>query len=170
MIYFLQIMMGLFIVVFQTTSPGQAVPLLSSYDMMVVFVLGLGLFRPLKEGVIIAVICGLAMDVYSGAPPWYYFVTYCWVYVAARWLPSFLHADNIIFMALFCGGGVLFQESFLHLCVFLLKSRPDVLIESLKQSGAAALSGAVTGPLIIWVHNTIVKRETKRQDRRERFV
>ena len=170
MIYFLQLMMGLFIVVFQTTSPGRAIPFFSSYDMMLVFVLGVGLFRPLKEGVIIAVICGLAMDVYSGAPPWYYFVTYCWVYVAARWLPSFLHADNIIFLALFCGGGVFFQEAFLHVCVFFLKSQTAVLMESLRQSGAAALSGAVTGPLIILVHNTVVEREIKRQDRRERFV
>ena len=170
MIYVLQIVMGFFLVVFRTTSPGHAIPLFASYDLMVVFVLGAGLFRPLKEGIFVALVCGMAMDVYSGAPPWYYFVTYCWIFVAARWLPSFLHADNIIFLALFCGGGVFFQEAFLHLCVYFLKPQSFVLMESLKQSGLAALSAAMTGPLLIMVQNSILRWEIKRQDRRERFV
>ncbi|MBI9077569.1 MAG: hypothetical protein JEZ02_19345 [Desulfatibacillum sp.] len=170
MTYAIQIVLGLLLVVFRTTFPGHAIPLFSAYDLMVPFVLGVGLFRPMKEGIIIVIFCGLAMDVYSGAPPWYYFVTYFWLFVVSRWLPSFLHADNIFFLAAFCGGGALFQEIFMHLCVFFLKSQTFAFLEILKQSGLAAFCGAITGPLLIMVQNSILDWEIKRQDRRERFV
>ncbi len=168
--YVLQIALGLFLVLFQTTAPGQAVPVLSAYDLLVPFVLYAGLFRPLREGFIVVFVCGLFMDVYSGAPPWILLTSYCWMFMISRWLPLFLHADNLLFLIALCAGSVLFQEIILQVVLYFMGVKVEIPGSFLGMVLKATICGGLSGPLIIAIQFSMLEKERKKRARREHFV
>ena len=60
------------------------------YDLVLLFVFYLSLFRPIRESLPIVLILGFIMDNLSGAPFGVYFTTYFWIYFGIRWVTCFL--------------------------------------------------------------------------------
>jgi rod shape-determining protein MreD len=131
---------GLFLVTVQAARWPFAASFPGGYDLMVCLVLFLAFFRPLKEGAIFCPLIGLVMDCLSGGPFGLHLTAYPWIFVAVRWLPRYLEAGNIFFLAASCAACVFLQNAFfLSVAVFSGEGAIHAM------GGAAILAGATAG-------------------------
>ncbi len=72
--------------------------LLSSYDMLIPFIVYFTLFRPATEGLTIIIIAGFAMDMLSGAPAGIYLFIYTWIILLFKRAKLYFHLrDPVLF-------------------------------------------------------------------------
>jgi cell shape-determining protein MreD len=76
------------------------------YDLLTPMVIHISVYRPLREGVPLILLLGMAMDSLSGGPPGLYISLYVWLYLAMRYLKQFLHVGNLILLSLVAITGV----------------------------------------------------------------
>ena len=88
------------------------------YDLLVPFVLYIGIFRPAREGIFV-ILSGYVMDCLSGAPVGLYGTVYLWLFAGARWLRQFFHFNNKFVLPLFVTTGVLL-ENFIFIGAFII--------------------------------------------------
>ena len=90
----------LFLILLQTTIL-PFIPLLQSiYDLLIPFVIYLGLYRPIREGLIFVFILGFLMDNLSGSPIGLYLATYCWLFIGVKWITTLFQVRNRILISL----------------------------------------------------------------------
>ncbi len=86
MIYFIYIAVCLGMIILQT-SVMPYVPLFHRfYDLVALFIIYLGLYRPVRESVLLIVFVSVVMDTLSGGPFGLYLTTYGWIYVGVVWM------------------------------------------------------------------------------------
>ncbi len=147
----------LMVLVKTTLVPGQVI-FETFYDLLIPFIVYLGLNRPGREGIPLALFFGFIMDSLSGGTPGLYVSIYFWIIVAMRALSRYLHAGNWIFTSLAIGLAVAFE--LLALLFYLAAANPDVGIPSdalrivLIQIGWAML----TGPLLMYFISAVQRR------------
>ncbi|MCP4107510.1 MAG: hypothetical protein GY749_18535 [Desulfobacteraceae bacterium] len=96
-----------------------SVPLLDKfYDLLIPFVLYIGIFRPAHEGIVV-IISGYVMDCLSGGPVGLYGTTYLWLFAGSKWLRQFFHFNNKFVLPLFVTTGVLL-ENFIFIGAFVI--------------------------------------------------
>jgi rod shape-determining protein MreD len=121
MIYCFYVAACLCLVVLQTTILSN-LPLLNKiYDLLIPFVIYLGLFRPIREGLIFALFLGFIMDNLSGSPFGLYLTTYCWLFIGVKWTTTIVHVTNRLLLSLVVAAGVLL-ENFIFLAAFAILS------------------------------------------------
>ena len=161
MTYLLYIIVGLFIVVFQTTLPMHFRIFESLYDLFLLSVVYLGFYRPIREGLPFVLLFGFVMDGMSGGPFGLYMSCYFWLYVGMLLLTRFMRVSNNLILPLVVVVCVLIQNIvFLGtMAVFV----PDVKAPTLSYQRVIIqlVWAVVTGPIIILVfrawHQTIEK-------------
>lgn len=168
--YIIHAAIGLFLLILQTTGPGRFLPLLSGYDLLIPLILFLGLFRPAMEGIIVATVCGVVMDIYSGGPPGLFVSVYLWLFVSSRWVPRYIHVRNFFFLIVICAVGAGFEAAFLWMGAVLGPGRAPEYAFTLGIMLKSVLSAAITGPVIILFCDRILDMAQKWRARRERFV
>jgi cell shape-determining protein MreD len=107
---FIYILICLVCIVIQTTLFPLVAWLDGFYDLLIPFVVYLGLFRPLKEGLPVVFCLGIAMDTLSGGAFGIYSTTYLWLYGVIAWMIGFLHFKNTLLLPFVVVVGVLLEN------------------------------------------------------------
>ena len=126
------------------------IPLLDrSYDLLVPFIIYLGLFRPVPEGLITLVLLGVLMDGLSGGAFGLYLSAYLWIYLGSIWTVRYLHLVNSILLPFVVAGGVLFENLVFMAGAALGKSPIDINASILLNVMVQLLLAVLTGPFAL---------------------
>jgi len=111
MSYIFNISACLFLIVLQTVL-FPVLPLLDRfYDLMIPFVVYLGLFRPVRESLPFVLLLGFIMDNLSGSPVGLYLTTYFWLFVGVIGITKLLQVrDRLLVIMLIVAAGVLVEN------------------------------------------------------------
>ena len=111
MSYFFNISVCLFLVILQTTVMPY-LPLMDSfYDLLIPFVVFLGLSRPVRESLPFVFFMGFIMDNLSGSPFGLYLTAYFWLFIGVKGITKLLQVKNRLFIiTLIVAAGVLFEN------------------------------------------------------------
>ena len=116
------------------------------YDILLPVVLYLGLFRPVTEGLPLVLFCGFCMDSLTGGPFGIYISMYFWLFIAAKGLIQFFHAQSILIKPFIVFIGVI-VENLMFLTLLTIFDGGNVLPESFVQSAISqSVWAAITGP------------------------
>lgn len=170
MIYLLHSFSCTVLLLVQTTAPGQAVPLLSQYDLLTPYVVFLGLFRPLREGLVVVIFSSAFADFFFGGPPGLIFAVHLWLFAASRWIPRYVHVANPFFLMAICIAAVLIETLFVWMAAALGPDGSPVPDLTLARIATGALCAGFTGPMIIFIQNAVLEWEAKRRANGERLV
>ena len=121
MTYLLHVVIGLMLIVFQTTIRPQIIILNGLYDVLIAYVIYIGLFRPLKEALFMIVVFGFAMDSLSGGLFGLFLTTYFWIVLISYQITRFLHPDNRVLRFLSVGFGVMIQNGVYIAMIMILE-------------------------------------------------
>lgn len=136
------------LILFQTTLLAVAGPL-HLYDLVVPFVVYLGVYRPPKEALPVMLLAGLTMDGISGGVFGVHLSVYLWLYVGVRWAIQFLHLGNTILMPLVVTLGVAFASVVAAFSAVVLAAAAWPVEAVLPVVSGQVLWGALTGPLLM---------------------
>ena len=142
------LILSLLLILFQTTLllvGGSA----CLYDLLVPFVVYLGLHRNPREALPVLMLAGLAMDGISGGVFGVHSSAYLWMYIGVRWAIQFLHVGNAILLPLLVTLGVAFKSVLVAFSAVVLASAPWPVESAFPVVSVQILWGAVTGPLLM---------------------
>ena len=121
----------------------------SFYDILIPFIIYLGLFRSLRESLPVVLLCGFFIDGLSGGSFGLYSTTYIWLYICCKCVIRFFHAENrfILFVAVVLG--VILQNAMFFGIFFILEpdGRQDIYIINFFQS--QVICAFITGPFFL---------------------
>ena len=144
------LVLSLLLILFQTTLlPAGGSAFL--YDLLVPFVVYLGLHRNPRQALPLLILAGLAMDGLSGGVFGVHLSAYLWMYVGVRWAIQFLHVGNTILLPLLVTLGVAFKSMLVAFSAVVLASAPWPVESAFPVVSVQILWGAVTGPLLMIV-------------------
>lgn len=98
------------LVIFHTTIIPHISLLTNFYDILIPFIIYLGLFRPVRESIVFILVLGFLMDNLSGGPFGLYLTTYLWLFIVVKVVVKYLHARNNILLVLIVAAGVLMEN------------------------------------------------------------
>ena len=119
------------------------------YDLLVPFVIYLGLRRNPREALPVLILAGLAMDSLSGGVFGIHLSAYLWLYIGVRWAIQFLHVGNVILLPLLVTLGVAFKSVLVAFSAVVLAAAPWPVESAFPVVSVQILWGAVTGPLLM---------------------
>jgi len=158
---FIYILICLGCIVIQTTLFPLVDWLSGFYDLLIPFVVYLGLFRPLKEGLTVVFCLGIAMDTLSGGAFGIYSTTYLWLYGVIAWMIGFLHFKNTLLLPFIVFVGVLL-ENLVFLVAVKLGNPDATLPPGLGRTVMVQLLWALfTGPILLLLIREIHSSWTK---------
>lgn len=120
----------------------------SCYDLILVFILYLGFYRPLMEGLSLVILLGCLMDCFSGGPFGIYMTTYLWLYAFLRGTVQYLHVNSRIVIPVAMLSGVVLENLIVLLTVFMGQSGLTPSYVPLKIFGYQLMWALLTGPAI----------------------
>jgi len=111
MSYCFNIGICLVLVILQTTVMPYLSVLDRFYDLLIPFLVYLGLFRPVHEGLLFVCFLGFIMDNLSGGPFGLYLTSYFWLLIGAKGITQMLQVGKHMFIITFIvAAGVLAQN------------------------------------------------------------
>jgi len=142
----LYIFVSLLLVVLQTAVIPHMHLLKSIPDAPLLLVIYVGLRRPLRESISVALIFGLIMDGLSASPIGLYATAYFWICGILAWLMTFFHVRSAVLLPVIYGAAALFESS-VFLAFALLSADGFGLSDALNKSLLMPVMGfAVVGP------------------------
>ena len=159
MSYFFNISVCLFLVILQTTVMPN-LPLLDSfYDLLIPFVVFLGLSRPIRESLPFIFFLGFIMDNLSGSPFGLYLTAYFWLFIGVKGITRLLQVGNRLFIiALIVAAGVLL-ENLIFLGTLTILGPDQQLAGNAAQTVTIQVLWAIwTGPIVFMVLGDLQKR------------
>ena len=110
MTYCFYICACLCLIIFQTTIIPHISLFNNFYDLLIPFIIYLGLFRPTRESIFFILVPGFLMDNLSGGPFGLYVTTYLWLFIVVKLLIKYLYARNNILLLFIVAAGVLMEN------------------------------------------------------------
>ena len=110
----LYISVSLLLVVLQTAVIPHIHLLKNISDIPLLLVIYVGLRRPLRESLSVALIFGLVMDGLSASPVGLYAIAYFWICCILAWLMTFFHIRSTLLLPIIYGAAALLED-----CIFL---------------------------------------------------
>lgn len=80
------------------------------FDLLIVVVIFLGLYRNLRESIPVILFAGFIMDNLYNGPFGLYLTVYFWLYACIRWSSVYFNVRSILFLAFIVPAGVLFEN------------------------------------------------------------
>ena len=148
MIFAYHLILSLLLILVQTTVlwiTGSA----GLYDLLVPFVVYLGIQATPRQALPILMLAGLAMDGLSGGVFGVHLSAYLWMYVGVRWAIQFLHVGNAILLPLLVTLGVAFKSVVVAFSAVVLTSAPWPVESVVPVVSTQILWGALTGPFLM---------------------
>jgi len=150
-IYLIYLCVCIFFIVLKTAFLANFTVFSNFYDILLPVVLYLGLFRPVTEGLPLVLFCGFCMDSLTGSPFGIYISVYFWVFIAAKGLIQFLHAQSILIKPFIVFIGVVI-ENLMFLALLTIFDGGNALPESFVRSAITqSLWAAFTGPFFFLI-------------------
>ena len=111
MSYCFNIAICLILVILQTTVMPNSTMLNRFYDLLIPFIVYLGLSRPVREGLLFVCFLGFIMDNLSGSPFGLYLTSYFWLYIGVKGITQLLQVGKRVFViTLIVAAGVLIEN------------------------------------------------------------
>ena len=149
MTYFLYLWVCFFLITLQTTILPSLPDFATFYDLLTLFVLYLGLYRPFKESLPVIFLLGFTMDNLSGAPFGLYVTVYFWLFVGVWWVTKFLRLRNVVLLPALVATAVLI-ENIIFLIALTFKSGWPLFYSDILKTGLFQIIWAVaTGPIFL---------------------
>lgn len=108
--YFFYAFTCLVLILIQTTAIHYFSVLSGFYDLFILIVIYLGLYRNLRESISVILFLGIIMDNLYNGPFGLYMTVYLWLYAAIRWSSVYFHVRNKLFLVFAVASGVLFEN------------------------------------------------------------
>ncbi|CAB1063991.1 hypothetical protein D1BOALGB6SA_8780 [Olavius sp. associated proteobacterium Delta 1] len=159
MSYFFNISVGLFLMILQTTVMPY-LPLLDSfYDLLIPFIVFLGLSRPVRESLPFVFFLGFIMDNLSGSPFGLYLTAYFWLFIGVKGITKLLQVGNRLFiMTLIVAAGVLIENLIFLGTLTILGPDPQLAGNAAKIVTIQVLWVIWTGPIFLVVLRNLQDR------------
>lgn len=125
------------------------------YDLELIFVFYLSLYRPLRESIPLVLILGFVMDNFSGAPFGLYLTTYFWLFFGVRWVTYFLRVRNIVLLPLLIASGILLKNAIFISTIAMDVNWMEFHLDILKTVGYQVLWAILTGPVLLMVFGRV---------------
>jgi cell shape-determining protein MreD len=110
MTHCLNICIGLFLIIIQTTVMPHIAVFERFYDLLTPLVIYLSIFRPVREGTVMVLIFGFLMDNITGGPFGLYLTAYFWLFLGVRWAITFLHVGDSFLLSFVVAVGVFVEN------------------------------------------------------------
>jgi cell shape-determining protein MreD len=128
------------------------------YDLLLLIVLYLSLYRPVRESLPIVLLLGLVMDNLSGSSFGLFVTVYFWIFVIVSWGTKYLHVGSRILVLTVVAAGVLI-ENFLFLGSIVLLGKGSQLPKGVFDNvGVQAFWAIFTGPVFLILIRYLHKR------------
>ena len=152
MSYLFNISACLILVILQTAVL-PVLPLLDRfYDLMIPFVVYLGISRPIRESLPFVLFLGLIMDNLSGSPVGLYLTTYVWLFVGVKGITSLLQVGNrLVIIMLMIATGVLIENLIFLGTLTVLGPDQQLAGNAAKTVTVQVLWAIWTGPLLLMI-------------------
>jgi len=161
MTYCFYICVCLCLVIFQTTIIPH-IPLFNNfYDLLIPFIVYLGLFRPAREGILFILALGFLMDNLSGGPFGLYLTTYFWLFIVVKSVIKYVHARNNILLLFIVAAGVLMENIIFIAGVSMSGQDSQFLAITIRTVIFQILWAGFTGFFVITFFNHIHKKLEK---------
>ena len=158
MTYCFHIAACLCLVIFQTTIL-PCLPLFDTfYDLLALYIVYMGVFFGVREGLPVALIAGLIMDSLSGGPFGLYFTVYFWLFIGVRQLIKIFHVSNYILLPFVVAAAVLIENVILFGTFVMLEPGAQFSLSAINGVVMQIIWAVCTGPFIIQFYNFIYKR------------
>jgi rod shape-determining protein MreD len=159
MSYFFNISISLVLVILQTTVMPH-LPLLGSfYDLLIPFIVFLGLSRPVRESLPFVFFLGFIMDNLSGTPLGLYLTAYFWLFVGVKGLTKLLQVGNRLFIImLIVASGVLVENLIILGTLTMLGPDKQLAGNAAKTVTIQVLWAIWTGPIFLLFFRDIQNR------------
>jgi rod shape-determining protein MreD len=155
-------------VVFHTTIAPGSVFFSGTYDLLVTFVIYLGFYRKIRDGIGFVFFSGLLMDVYTGGIFGIYMTAYFWLYVVVVGLTLFMRTNNIMLLPPVVFFGVIFENFVLIGVTILIDPEVSIPSSALRIFAGQAIWAFFTGPLLILAFKLVDKKWNKYVDSRDK--
>lgn len=111
MSYCFNIIVSVFLVILQTTVMPYLPLLEKFYDLLIPFIVYLGLSRPVRESLFFVLLLGFIMDNLCGGPFGIYMTTYFWLFIGVKGVTMFIQvANRLVIITLIIATGVLLEN------------------------------------------------------------
>ena len=161
MTYCFHIFACLCLIIFQTT----ILPCFSLfdtfYDLLALYIVYMGLFFNVREGIPVALITGLVMDSLSGGPFGLYLTAYLWLFIGVRQLIKIFHVSNYILLLFVAAAAVLIENVILFGTFGMLEPGTQFSSSAINSVVVQVVWAICTGPFIIQFYNFTYKRWNK---------
>jgi hypothetical protein len=143
------------LVVFQTTVMAELPIVKGFFDLLVTFVVFLGLYRPAKESVPVILCVGFVMDSISAAPFGLYLTAYLWIFAGIKWLIRYLHVRTSA-LVLFVVPVAVAIETLLALTALELQVPGGLAAHAVPNlAGQHLLWALLLGPFFLMFYETV---------------
>jgi cell shape-determining protein MreD len=159
MSYFFNISAGLFLVILQTVVL-PVLPLLDKfYDLMIPFIVYLGLSRSVRESLPFVLFLGFIMDNLSGSPFGLYLTSYFWLFVGVKGITKLLQVGNRLFIImLIVACGVLIENLIFLGTLNILGPDKQIGGDAAKTVTVQFLWAIWTGPILLMIFKNMQSR------------
>ena len=159
MSYFFNISACLFLVILQTAVV-PVLPLLDRfYDLMIPFIVYLGLSRPVRESMLFVFFLGFIMDNLSGSPFGLYLTTYFWLFIGVKGITKLLQVGNRLFIImLIVAAGVLVENLTFLGTLTILGPDQQLAVDALQSVAIQVLWAIWTGPIFLMIFRNMQNR------------
>jgi cell shape-determining protein MreD len=153
MAHCLNICIGLFLIVVQTTVMPHIPVFERFYDLLTPLVVYLSIFRPVREGTVMVLIFGFLMDNISGGPFGLYLTAYFWLFLGVRWAITFLHVGDSFLLPFVVAVGVLMENMIFLGANVMLEQNLQIAQTMVNTVVVQVLWAVFTGPFFLMLFN-----------------
>jgi cell shape-determining protein MreD len=118
------------------------------FDLLVPFVVYLGLFRSPRESLPVIICLGFVLDNISAAPFGLYLTGYIWIYAGVKWMIRFLHVRTSLLIFFVVALAVLLEDLLLLLSMSMSGQLPPAESAS-RKIFMQVFWALVTGPIFL---------------------
>jgi len=159
MSYCFNISICLLLIILQTT----VMPYLSLparfYDLLIPFIIYLGLYRPVRESLLFVFFLGFIMDNLSGSPFGLYSTTYFWFFIGVKGITKLLQVGNRLFIIMLIVAAGVLAENLIFIGTFtILGSDQQFAGNTVKIITIQVIWAILTGPLLLMIFRNTQSR------------
>jgi len=159
MIYLSHSLVGLGVILLQTTVFPHIHLFAGCYDLLIVQVVYLGLNHTTRESLLILALLGVAMDSLTGGPYGVYLMTYIWLFMSVRWALIYLRLSNTIILPFVVVYGVLMENLLNFIGAVSMNPSADTIAQMTVRPIAFELLWAiVTGPFLLFLLGLVLRK------------
>jgi cell shape-determining protein MreD len=148
--FFLNALVSLCLLLFQTTIINYISFLERCFDILIVYIIFLGFYRNFFEGLCFTFLSGVVMDSLGGGPFGVYLTTYFWLFIFSRKIKYFLHTGSLLLLPVFIASGVLFENIIFLAFLVLHLPWPDIFSAFFESLPEQFLWAFFSGPVMFY--------------------